>query len=171
MSQTLTPDRGMIQAPAIPVAPGIDRAGVAPVPLWTPSTLIAVILLFGGFPGALALAIVNWYRMGRKEKALGHFFGSLGLFVLYTGIVYVVDADWGLVIGMALSLILLLYLYSQMKSDIAAFSSGDRATKNAGALQGILVIGAGLVVFLVVVFSVTFTLAILQALGATIAAG
>jgi hypothetical protein len=131
----------------------------APVKLWTPGFVAGVSFLLG-FPAGIVIASINWMRMKMNDKAIPHLIGGgVGTLVFIIALI-LLPGTMGRALGLLANLGVLFYLQAQMKKDIAVFGAANRV-ENEGQLGGCL-IGLGvLILFLILVFGVTFVFAIL----------
>jgi len=112
-------------------APAIEQPDT-PLKLWS-GWEVGWIAFWLGFPGGLALAARNWFRMGRRPWAAGHLIaGGVG-FALF--VVLPDSAVRGL--ALLLNIGLAFYLYRQTESDIASLEATDRPIETASWVSGI----------------------------------
>ena len=103
-----------------------------PLKLWS-GWEVGWIAFLLGFPGGLALAARNGFRMGRRYLAAGYLAaGGVGFALL---ILLPDSAGRGL--AALLNIGLPFYLYRQTKSDIASLEAADRPVKTASWIGGI----------------------------------
>lgn len=113
------------------------------IKLWTPNT-IGVITFFLGFPAGIALAAINWIKIGMIRKVIPHILiGIAGV----VAVIFLPD-NIGRIVGLGLSWGYIVFFRQQMKSDIEKLDRFD--VRNAHwfsaffmsvALYGIVVIG------------------------------
>ena len=130
-----------------------------PVKLWTPGFIAGVTFLLG-FPAGIVIASINWMRMRLNNKALTHLIvGAVGTFIFVVALILIPGAA-GRFFGLLVNLGILFYLQQQMKKDLDSFKISNNV-ENAGQLGGCL-IGLGiLVLFLILIFGISFVLIIL----------
>jgi tetratricopeptide (TPR) repeat protein len=88
--------------------------------LWTPSA-ISLMTFFLGFPSGIALASINWIRMGMKGKAVAHVAGGVvGILVLI-----LFPDNLGRLLGLVINIGYTAYLRQQMKDDIATITHAN----------------------------------------------
>jgi len=133
-------------APPPTEAPAIDDEPEAPLKLWS-GWQVGWIAFLLGFPGGLALAARNWFRMGRRYWAALHLVAGgvgLALFMLLPD-----SAGRGL--AALLNIGLPFYLHRQTESDIASLEAAGRSVKTAGWASGIVTSLAATALFIGVV--------------------
>lgn len=130
-----------------------------PIKLWTPGFVAGVTFLLG-FPAGIVIASINWMRMNMNNKALTFLIGgAVGTFI-FVLVIILLPGSIGDIIGLATNIGILFYLRRQMEQDIEIFK-GSNNVENAGQLGGCL-IGLGmLVLFLILIFGISFVLAVL----------
>jgi len=140
-----------------PVQPSMPMS--APVKLWTPSFIAGVTFLLG-FPAGIVIASINWMRMNLNNKALVHLItGAAGTFI-FVLVLLLIPGTGGRALALIANLGILFYLQQQMKKDLESFKVSNNV-ENAGQLGGCL-IGLGvLILFLILVFGLSFVLVIL----------
>lgn len=145
------------QNSSAPVQPPIST--LPPVKLWTPGFIAGVTFLLG-FPAGIVISSINWMRMNMNNKALTFLIGgAVGAFI-FVLVIILLPGSIGNIIGLATNIGILFYLRRQMEQDIEIFK-GLNNVKNAGQLGGCL-IGLGmLVLFLILIFGISFVLAVL----------
>jgi tetratricopeptide (TPR) repeat protein len=127
---------------SIEISPSVSQPKPI-IKLWTPTTL-GVLTFFLGFPAGIALATINWIKMGMARKVIPHILtgitGSVALILLPNNL--------GRIVGLALSWGYIAFFRSQMKSDLEKLDRFE--VRNAHwfsgflmsvALYGIVVIG------------------------------
>lgn len=131
----------------------------SPVKLWTPGFIAGVTFLLG-FPAGIVIASINWMRMNLNNKALVHLIaGAAGTFI-FVLVLLLIPGTGGQALGLIVNIGILFYLQQQMKKDLEFFKASN-AVENAGQVGGCL-IGLGiLVLFLILVFGLSFVLVIL----------
>ena len=94
--------------------------------------------------------------MKMNNKALTHLVaGGVGTFI-FVIVLILIPGTAGRVLGIAANLGTLFYLQQQMKKDIQGFKTSNTSVQDAGQLGGCL-IGLGiLVLFLILVFGLSF---------------
>ena len=137
--------------PQMPSSPAIK--------LWAPGFIAGVTFLLG-FPAGIVIASINWMRMNMNNKALTYLIGgAVGAFVFVIALI-LLPSGIGNVIGLATNIGILFYLRKQMEQDIEIFKVSNNV-ENAGQLGGCL-IGLGmLVLFLILIFGISFVIAVL----------
>jgi len=98
--------------------------------------------------------------MNMNNKALTFLIGgAVGAFIFVIAII-LLPGSLGNIIGLATNIGILFYLRRQMEQDIEIFKSSNNV-ENAGQLGGCL-IGLGmLVLFIILIFGISFVIAIL----------
>jgi tetratricopeptide (TPR) repeat protein len=83
------------------------------IKLWTPNT-IGALTFFLGFPAGIALATINWKKMGMTRKVIPHILlGIVGIAALI-----LVPDNIGRIIGLTLTWGYIAFVRKEMKSDI-----------------------------------------------------
>ena len=114
-----------------------------PVKLWTPDA-IGLITFLLGFPGGLAMAILNWIRMGLISKAISHLVAGAAGTLAYVILLAQLTGDDVRLLAFLVNIAMITYLHNQMGQDIAAFKACNHEVQNAHWLGGILI---GIVMF------------------------
>ena len=136
-----------------------SSASVLPVKLWTPRVIMFT-TLFVGFPSGIALASINWMRMGMMNKAIVHLTGGAIGALIFIILSLLLPGNVGGGIGILANVGILTYLRIQMKNDIEKFKAANRVVQNSSWLIGFL-IGLGVfALYLALVFGVTVALTI-----------
>jgi tetratricopeptide (TPR) repeat protein len=100
--------------------------------LWTPNA-ISFMTFFLGFPSGIALASINWIRMGMKGKALAHIAGGVVGILLFS----LLPDNLGALLGLVINIGYTAYLRQQMQYDIATMT--DANVQNAHWVSGFLI--------------------------------
>jgi len=141
-----------------PVQPSMPSS--SSVKLWTPG-FIAAVSFFLGFPAGIVIASINWMRMKLNNKALVHLVaGAVGTFI-FAIVLILIPGTAGRFLGIAANLGTLFYLQQQMKKDLEDFKASNNSVENANQLGGCSIGLGSLVLFLVLVFGLTFVFVIL----------
>ncbi len=111
------------------------------------------------------LAVINWIRMGLINKAVIHLFASTVGTLAFIVLLMRLPGNASNCLGVMVNIILLIYIYDQMKKDIVAFKASGHEVQNAHWLMGILIsiVSLGLyfvLAFIVAVFMVFFNVPI-----------
>ncbi len=139
-------------------------SSVRSIKLWT-ATQVGVMTFFLGFPSGIALASINWLRMGLKSKALKYLVGGLAgcIAVILLGVFMPGTIGW--VITLLGNLGVMFHLRKQTAVDIQRFTPADTVVQKAswlsGLLVGILALGAAFAWG----FVIAFILVILGVIG------
>lgn len=108
------------------------------VRLWT-TPVISLTTFFLGFPGGTVISAINWIRMGRKNKAIVHLLlAAVGL-PIFAIAVFALPEGLAQCAGVAINILILFYLQSQMHDAIQTFRDGNRQVEKANWLAGLLI--------------------------------
>ncbi|CAA9590803.1 MAG: hypothetical protein AVDCRST_MAG18-5199 [uncultured Thermomicrobiales bacterium] len=134
--------------------------------LWGP-LLIGVVAILFTFPAGMALAIINWQRMGMVRKARRHLLATVigaYLFVLLIVLLPAFLPGSGItqIVFFAINVIAFFYLRREIDQDTDAYAYGGNEVHPANPLFG-LAIGVVVLLTIIVIFIGTFFL--LEALG------
>ena len=130
-----------------------------PIKLWTPGFIAGVSFLLG-FPAGIVIASIDWMRMKLNNKALIHLIGGAAVTFIFVIVLILIPGNAGRAVGLIANLGVLFYLQQQMKVDSNSFKLSNRV-EDAGQLGGCL-IGLGvLVLFLILVFGLSFVFVLL----------
>jgi hypothetical protein len=130
-----------------------------PVKLWTPGFIAGVTFLLG-FPAGIVIASLNWMRMKRNEKAIGHLIGgAIGIFV-FVLILLLAPGNLGRLLALAVNLGTLFYLQREMRKDTEFFQASNPIEK-AGEGAGCLISLGVMLLFVLFAFALAFVLVLL----------
>ncbi len=108
------------------------------IKVWTPKNIFWL-GIFLGWPTALALCIINWFRMGLWKKAVIFIGGGLVGLILFFGASFKLPENASSFPFLVLNLLLLVSFQSLMKIDITSSVYPNVRFKKAGIGWGILV--------------------------------
>ena len=129
--------------------------------LWGP-LLIGVIAILFSFPAGIALAIINWQRMGLVKKAKRHLYGAvIGMYVFVLCLV-LLPPSISQIVFFAVNLIAFFYLRREIDQDTDAYAYAGNEVYPANNFLGVA-IGVGVLLVVLVVFIATYLL--LEATG------
>ena len=139
-----------------------------PAKLWTVQ-VISSTTFFLGFPAGIVLACLNWMRMNVKKKALTYLIACVvGVFV-FSFLAIVLPQIGGIILVLVADFGTLFLLQKVMKADIARFKADNKIVQNANWFGGCLIGLVVLVLFVGIVFVMTFGIGFLsQILGVPI---
>lgn len=116
------------------------------IKLWTPNA-ISLMTFFLGFPSGIALASINWIRMGMKGKALAHIAGGVAGVLL----ILLFPDNLSQLLGLVINIGYTTYFRQQMKNDIATMTDArvQYAHWFSGFLLSIAILGIMVIVVVV----------------------
>lgn len=110
-----------------------SASDAAPVPVWS-ARMIGWVTFLLGFPSGVALACINWLRMGQDGKVFRY--AAFGLVWLVVMLVLAIVLDVSTFVFTVINIILVWYLYTVTKNDLIEFQQ-TRATKPANGWLGV----------------------------------
>ena len=124
--------------------------------LWGP-LLIGVIAVVFSFPAGMALAIINWQRMGLVKKAKRHLYAAvIGMYVFVLCLV-LLPPSISQIVFFAVDLIAFFYLRREIDQDTDAYAYAGNEVYPANGFLGVL-IGVGIFLVVIIIFIATYLL-------------
>ena len=130
-----------------------------PVKLWT-GRFIMIITFLAGFPAGMALAFINWQRMGRTGKARTHLIATCAGGLLLIIFLLLLPSEVARRVAFTVTLTTMFYLNGQMTADIKEFKAThtEGSRKKAHWFSGCLIGLSALLLFLALSFIIHFFL-------------
>ena len=122
------------------------------IELWTPRAIFWL-GVFLGWPTALVLCVINWFRMGQTKKALAFTGGGLVGLVLFLVTSFKMPLDSDRLPLLVLNIFLLIAFQALMVIDFNASGYPNSSFKKAGIGLGILI---GILTLAVIFLSLVF---------------
>lgn len=162
MSEPITIDPSLSES--IPVQ---SSAPAKVIKLYTPD-MVFWLGLFLSLPSALVLCAINWFRLGKRARALTYLaIGSLGVLAvtLFT-VFYATDRQLSSMrcLTLGLNLVLLGLLQSQMRTDFSQIQFPSPVYQKESLGRGILISVLTLAGLFVIVFLVSMAISLVAAL-------
>lgn len=135
----------------------LDPAKLRPdAAIWGP-LFVGIVALFFAFPAGLALAILNWQRMGLLAKARRHLFATVIGAYVFVLFVLLVPGGLGFYLYPAVNIGVFFYLRREIDQDADAYAHAGKEARPASWGLGLLLgVGFGLALALLYVVVAIF---------------
>ncbi len=121
--------------------------------LWG-ATLIGVIALIFAFPAGMALAIINWQRMGMMQKARRYLYATVFATYAFVIALLLLPGGFSRILYLALNVLVFFFLRREVDQDTDAYAYAGNEVHPANPFMAVA-IGFGVLIVLIFLFGVT----------------
>lgn len=124
--------------------------------LWS-AMLIGVITILFAFPAGMALAIINWQRMGMLQKARRYLYATVFATYAFVIVLLLLPGDFSRIIYFVLNVIVFFFLRREIDQDTDAYAYAGNEVHPANPFVA-FAIGFGILILIIFLFGVTSVL-------------